>query len=465
MADSEFWRWPATRIAAAVRARAVSPVEIVRAALARAEAIQPKLNCFTSIFADEALAAAKRAEAAALRGESPTLLGVPFTIKDNLPSAGHRTTNGSYVFETQVTRSDCLVAARMRQAGAILIGKTTTPEFAHKVLTDSPLWGVTKSPWSQAHTPGGSSGGGAASTAAGAAPLAIGTDGGGSIRCPAACSNLVGMKATLGRVPFETFPDAFILYAFTGPMTRTVADNSAMLAAMSGPAPEDAYSLSQPPWPAPELAESSVKGLKIGWVERFGGVEIDSEVAAETGAAMKALETAGAVVEPLDDRAFDDLFDCYVVIATTAHAARAGTVVAKHGSRMSESFLACIAQGKTWSAVDWQRASDRRTALFRAVQQMFKRFDLIATPTLNAPPKPLDAGGAINTPMYAAWASSLYPFNLTGHPAASIPAGFTASGLPMGLQLIGPWYGEERIYRAARVLEQVRPWLRWPAIS
>jgi aspartyl-tRNA(Asn)/glutamyl-tRNA(Gln) amidotransferase subunit A len=357
-----------------------------------------------------------------------------------------------------VAPADAAVVARVKAAGAIVIGKTNLPEFAHKVLTDSPAFGITRSPWSLDHTPGGSSGGASAALAAGVAPLAIGTDGGGSIRCPSSCAGLVGLKATLGRIPLEA-PDGFANYFFVGPMARRAQDVSLLLSIMAGKLAADPFSIGAPPPPTPALeAPETASGIRIGWIEHFGRNRTDPEVARLTGAVVRDLEAQGALVEELRDPCFDDVFDIYTVIASSAHASRFGGLVERWRERMTPSILDSIEKGTRWSAVDWMRAHDRRTQLFRAVQLVFERFDVIATPTMTAPPKPLDAGGSIATPMYAEWAAPLYPFNLTGHPALSVPAGFTAGGLPVGLQLIGPWFAERQLLRLAALLEAINPW-------
>jgi aspartyl-tRNA(Asn)/glutamyl-tRNA(Gln) amidotransferase subunit A len=206
-------------------------------------------------------------------------------------------------------------------------------------------------------------------------------------------------------------------------------------------------------------------GLRIGWVEHFGRYRTDPAVAELMGAAMTSLEGQGAIVEPIHPPCFDDVFEYYVVLATTNHATRYGDLPAVWGDRMSASIRASIANGQRYSAVDWQRAHASRTTLFRAVQSLFARFDVIATPTMTAPPKPLDAEGSIATAEYGEWAAPLYPFNLSGHPAISVPAGFTADSLPVGLQLVGPWFGEQRFLDVAAVLEQISDWpARWPPI-
>jgi aspartyl-tRNA(Asn)/glutamyl-tRNA(Gln) amidotransferase subunit A len=458
--DLELCYSPARVLARRIASRALSPRELVANVIERARQVQHACNFLAFDNFEAAMAAALEAEQAVMRGDPlGPLHGIPITVKDNLPTVGHPMTNGSLSAMDHRPAVDAIVWQRLRAAGAILIGKTTTPEFAHKVLTDSLAFGVTRSPWSPAHTPGGSSGGASAAVAAGVGPITVGTDGGGSIRCPASCGGLFGLKATLGRIPFEIIPDSFANYAFSGPITRDVVDLDQMLAVMSGATPLDAHSIGVPDYAHDASAIGpNVRGLRIGWLPVFGGGEVDDEVARACSRTVQLLAAGGAHVESLNIPEFADVFDYYVVIATAAHAARLSAAADRFGDRITESMRASIAQGKTWSAVQWQLASDRRTALFRRVQALFEQFDLIATPTLTAPPKPVDAGGAINTAMYADWCRSLYPFNLTGHPAASIPCGFSEQGLPMGLQLIAPWYEERRIVRAAAFVEQAQPW-------
>jgi aspartyl-tRNA(Asn)/glutamyl-tRNA(Gln) amidotransferase subunit A len=457
---TEPWRLSATDLAAAIAGRRLSPVEVMDSVLAQAERQQARLNLFALPLFDQARAAAKAAEAAVMRGEPlGPLHGVPFTLKDNVALAGHPTRFGTLAAEAALAPASAAVAARMLAAGAIPIGKTTLPEFAHKVLTDSPGWGVTRNPWHLDRTPGGSSGGASAAVASGVAPLAIATDGGGSIRCPASCAGLFGLKATLGRIPNEAFPDPFASHAFVGPMARNVADGALMFSVMAGPDARDPWSLDI----APPGKPPAVRGLRIGWIEQFGRYRTHPEVLAAMATARAALEAAGAVIEPLADPCFEDVFETYLVIGSSGQAGRFGALEEKAGALMTPSMRDCIAIGRRWSATDLVRAADRRGALHRAVQRLFARFDLLASPSLLAPPVALDAGGSVGTAFYAEWAAPLYPFNLTGHPAASIPCGFGAEGTPIGLQLIGPWHGEAPILAAAAALEEALDWpSRWP---
>jgi aspartyl-tRNA(Asn)/glutamyl-tRNA(Gln) amidotransferase subunit A len=385
------------------------------------------------------------------------LHGVPITIKDNVAIGGVPMRNGSLSSVDFVPANDATVTARVKAAGAIPIGTTTLPEFAHKVLTDSPLYGVTRNPYDLERTPGGSSGGASAALAAGVAPLAIGTDGGGSIRCPASCTGVAGLKATLGRIPFEQFPDSFVNYAAVGPMTRALEDIPLLLSVMSGPQIDDPYSYAVEKF-IPKPANTSVRGLRVAWIESFGSVRPEAEVGALTKHAVELLAAQGARVEALSSPIFDNAFDIYVVIATTAHAARLERLVEQWGDKITASLRQSVARGLNYSAAQWQRASDSRTALFRAVQRLFESYDVLVTPTMNAPPVGLDAGGSIESEMYAEWAGYLYPFNLTGNPALSVPCGFTASGLPVGLQLVGAYHDEQRLIDVALAIERAGGW-------
>ena len=234
----------AATLARLIATRQVSSVAVTEAVLARAEQVGPALNIFALPMADAARTRARAAEAAVMRGDTlGPLHGVPITIKDNVPIAGLPLANGSAAFADLVPAADAAVVRRIRAAGAIIIGKTNLPEFAHKVLTDSPVYGVTRNPWNLAHTPGGSSGGASAALAAGVAPLAVGTDGGGSIRCPASCTGVVGLKPTLGRVPSERVPDGFANFSFIGPMARSVGDAALLLSVMAGAIAGDPFSI------------------------------------------------------------------------------------------------------------------------------------------------------------------------------------------------------------------------------
>ena len=455
----------ALTLARLIRTKAVSPVAVVDAVLARIDALQPTVNAFITVTADEARDAARRAEAAVMTGDPlPPLHGVPFSVKDLLFTAGVRTTMGSAIFADQVPAEDAVPVRRLRGAGAILIGKTTTPEFGHKPLTDSPLFGVTRNPWNLSRTAGGSSGGAAAAVATGQGPLALGTDGGGSIRIPAACCGIVGLKPTLGRVPHVHQADLFSTTSYIGPMTRTVADAAACLDAIVGHDARDPYSR---PEPAPDRVDVAVRGLRIAWLPRVGNRLVDPDVLSACEAAVRHLEQAGAHVELVEEN-WAALEDAFLVVLQAGLAARIGPHMEKFGDRVARSLRATVERGAQWSAADWATALGQRTAVYRRVQALFDRFDFLITPTLSRPAldadhdafEPIAIDGEVAGSIRGAWYPYDWPLNLSGHPALSLPCGWSRDGLPIGLQIVGPWYADRRVLSLAAHLERERPCAR-----
>jgi aspartyl-tRNA(Asn)/glutamyl-tRNA(Gln) amidotransferase subunit A len=455
----------ALTLARRIRSKEVSPVAVVEAVLARIEALQPTVNAFITVTADEAREAARRAEAAVLAGERlGPLHGVPFSVKDLLFTKGVRTTMGSLIFADQVSGEDAVPVRRLREAGAILVGKTTTPEFGHKPLTDSPLFGATRNPWDLSRTAGGSSGGAAAAVATGQGPLALGTDGGGSVRLPASCCGIVGLKPTLGRVPHVHQSDLFSSTSYIGPMARTVAETAACFDVLVGFDAGDPYSR---PEPADDPRDVSVRGLRIGWLPRVGNRLADPEVLASCEGAVRHLEGRGAHVETVDEdmSAFERTF---LIGLQAGLAARVGSHMATFGDKVAVSLRESIERGAQWSAVDWVNALGQRTAVYRRVNALLQRFDFLLSPTLSRPAlavdhdafKPITIAGEEAGTIRGAWYPYLWPFNLSGHPAISLPCGWSSDGLPIGLQIVGPWYGDRRVLALAGHLERERPCAR-----
>ena len=460
--DDAVIRTDALTLAQRIRTKQVSPVAVVDAVLERIEALQPTVNAFITVTADEAREAARRAEAAVMAGEPlGPLHGVPFSVKDLLFTRGGRTTMGSRIFADQVPGEDAVPVRRLREAGAILVGKTTTPEFGHKPLTDSPLFGATRNPWDLSRSAGGSSGGAAAAVATGQAPLALGTDGGGSIRLPASCCGIVGLKPTLGRVPHVQQADLFSTTSYIGPMARTVAEASACFDAIVGFDPGDPYSR---PEPLDDPRDAEVRGRRIGWLPRVGNRLVDPDVLAACEAAARHLEGRGAVVETVEEdvTAFEQAF---LIFFQGGLAARVGPHMAKFGDKIARSLRESVERGARWSAADWANALGQRTAMYRRVQTLFRRFDFLLSPTLSRPAlaldhdpfEPITIGGETAGSIRGAWYPYLWPFNLSGHPAVSLPCGWSADGLPIGLQIVGPWYADRRVLALAAQLERERP--------
>jgi aspartyl-tRNA(Asn)/glutamyl-tRNA(Gln) amidotransferase subunit A len=458
----------AAELAALVARKGISPVELVEDTLARIEATQPSINAFITICAEEARAAAWEAEAAVMLGDPlPPLHGVPFAVKDLVNTAGVHTTFGSVALADNVPAADSPSVARLKAAGAILVGKTTTPEFGHKCFTEAPLFGRTANPWDLSRTCGGSSGGAAASVAAGLTPIGIGTDGGGSSRIPASCCGIVGFKQTLGLVPHDLTPDGFGNQSHITPMTRTVTDAALMLEAMAGPDPRDPHSLglTVPDFVAAARPEGDLAGVRIAWRPYLGNDKLSGEVRASCEAALDAFEAMGAIVEPVEDD-FQTTEPIWLVLTQSFWNARFRRYVAQFGNRMSETLIRQMDTGAAHSAVALQEAMFERTRVFRQIEGWFSTYDLVATPTLSRTALPIDhdffapieIDGETAGTVRQSWYPYTLPFNLSGSPAVTLPCGFGADGLPIGLQLVGPHMGDARLLRAAALYEMAAPW-------
>jgi aspartyl-tRNA(Asn)/glutamyl-tRNA(Gln) amidotransferase subunit A len=465
LADLDLIYRSAVDLARMIRQREISPVELIDAELSRIEQCRPAINAFITVTADHARAEAKAAERAIAAGaQLGPLHGLPLAVKDMIQTRGVRTTMGSPIFESVVPGEDATPVANAKAAGAILIGKTTTPEFGHKPLTDGPLFGRTHNPWDTSRTTGGSSGGSGAAVVHGMAPLAFGTDGGGSVRIPASCCGVVGLKATLGRIAHVHAADTFGNNSYIGPMTRTVADNRLLFEAMQGGDPRDVHSLF--PFPdLPRLEGASLKGVRIGWMARVGNAHIDRETLELCEAGVRLLEGMGAAVEPVEHD-FASLERMFLIILQSGLSSRLARYLPEFGSRIDPSLRATIERGNAWSAIDLQEAQAVRTNLFRQAQEDFGKHDFLVSPTLAAPPLAVDHDafapviieGQEAGQVRGAWYPYTWPYNLTGHPALSLPSGWTRAGLPVGLQLVGPFASEQRLLDLAALLEAAQPW-------
>lgn len=466
----------AATLAALIRARTVSAVEVVEAMLARAETVQRALNCFITISADQALADAAAADAAIARGdEVGPLHGVPLHVKDLINTAGVRTTFASHIYEDNVPDKDAVAIARLKRAGAILIGKTTTPEFGHMPYTEASLFGCTCNAWAADRTSGGSSGGAAAACAAGVGPLAIATDAGGSTRIPAACNGVVGFKQSLGLVPHDMAPEAFGNMSYITPTTRSVEDTGLMLEAMAGVHASDPHSYGMPDggFAAAARPEGNLKGLRVAWRPFLGNSVIDPQVLALCEAAARALGDMGATVEAMgDDMAPTEPF--WLVLSTALWNARFAELLPEWRDRMSKTLLRQMEGGEGHTAEMLARAYLERTRVYRQIQGWFDDFDVIVTPTLTRTALPIEErlfepieieGKPVDT-VRKAWYPYTHPFNLSGNPAVTLPAGFHSDGLPVAIQLVGRRGEDARLLRIAALFEQARPWAdRRPPIA
>ncbi len=473
---TDLWRLSAATLRDKIADREVSPVELTRAVLERVDRLQPVLNCFITVIADHAMLAAQQAEDAVMKGETLGLLhGIPFAAKDLVNTAGVRTTFGSLLHEKNVPTEDAVAAARVKAAGAILFGKTTTPEFGHKAMTDAPLFGRTRNAWSAERSSAGSSGGAAVAVAAGLGPIGIATDGGGSTRIPAAANGVVGLKQSNGVIPHSQVADAFGNYTYVTPMTRTVMDTALMLQAMAGPHDSDPWSIGMVPqaYVAAALPEGDLKGKRILYSVTLGNTAVSKDVRAAFERALGKLRELGAeLIELTDD--LPDMEPVWRVINHTTWRARFDDMVRREGNRMTPSLVRQVAQAAEWTGADYQRAMFQRADLFRMVQHWFQTADYLVTPTLSrtALPiaqdlfEPIHIDGVEVGELRRNWFPYTMPFNITGHPAITLCCGYGASdGMPIGLQILGRFRDEASILHAAALYEASEPWLeKWPEL-
>jgi len=475
---TELWQLPASVLREQIAAKQVSPIELTRAVLERADRLQPVLNCFITLIADHAMLAARQAEDAVMKGDRLGLLhGIPYAVKDLVNTAGVRTTFGSLLHEKNVPKTDAVAAARLKIAGGILFGKTTTPEFGHKGLTDGPLFGRTRNAWSAERTSAGSSGGAAVAVAAGIGPIGIATDGGGSTRIPAAANGVVGLKQSNGVIPHSQVADLFGNYTYVTPMTRTVMDTALMLQAMAGPDPSDPWSIGIQPqdYVAAARAEGDLKGKRFLYSATLGNTYVAKDVRSAFEAALGKLRDLGAELIPLDDK-LPDMEPVWKVINHTTWRARFEDMIRQEhghegGNRMTPSLVRQVAQAAEWTGADYQKAMFQRADLFRMVQGWFERADYLVTPTLSRTALPIDQDlfepieidGIAAGELRRNWFPYTMPFNITGHPAITVNCGFAGDGLPVGLQILGRFRDEASILRAAALYEASEKWLdRWP---
>lgn len=468
MAANDLAYTSAADIAAMIRSRQVSTTEVMRATLARAEKANKPLNCFITICASEAMRDAEAADAAIARGDPlGPLHGVPFHVKDLVNTKDVRTTFASYMFEHNVPKEDSVCVARLKRAGALLMGKTTTPEFGHMPYTEAPLFGRTRNAWAADRTSGGSSGGAGVALAAGICAIGIGTDAGGSTRIPAAANGVVGFKQSAGVIPHDMSPEVFANFSSINPIGRTVLDTALMLEAMAGQHPSDPYSYGAPStgFVAAAKPEGSLKGLHIAWRPLLANTVIDSQVLDLCERSAMRLGELGANVEPMDDD-LEPVEPIWFAYASAMWNGRFRDALPQWGNKLSPTLLRQMELGKDTTGEAVGRALLARTQLYRKVQSWFERFDVIVTPTLTrtAIPieerlfEPVEIEGQKTDTVRKAWYPYTHPFNLTGHPAITLPCGFHADGLPVAIQLIGRRNEDARLLRIAALFEQAQPW-------
>ena len=458
MATQDLALISATEMVAGFKKKSLSPVETTRAALDRIERFNGRLNAYCLVDAEGALAAAKQSEARWMKGAPlGPVDGVPTSVKDLVLAKGWPTRRGSKTTTADPAPEDAPSVARLRESGAVLLGKTTTPEFGWKGVTDSPLTGITRNPWDESRTPGGSSGGASAAAAAGMGALHIGTDGGGSIRIPASFAGIFGIKASFGRVPAWP-PSPFASVSHLGPMTRSVGDAALMLSVLTRPDSRDWYALPAETRDWMAGLEDGIRGLTLAFAPTLGQAPVDPEIATSVAAAARRFEELGARVE----EAAPPLQESQGVFAAhwfPAAAVLLDSLPAEKRPLIDPGLRAIAEQGARMSLLDHLKAVRAREVMGMAMAEFHRRYDLLLLPTM---PMPAFEAGQ-ETPVDSAnrrwvdWTPFTYPFNLTRQPAATVPCGLTKAGLPIGLQIVGRLYDDATVLRAANAFERIQP--------
>ena len=462
MTPTDLSRCSATELLALYRTKACSPVEATQAVLSRISSLNARLNAFRLVDPERALAAARESEERWRRGEPRGLVdGVPASVKDVLLTIGWSTRLGSTLTsEAGPWDFDAPPVARMREQGAVLLGKTNTSEFHWKTVTDSPLTGITRNPWNPDLTPGGSCGGATAAVAAGMGPLSLGTDGGGSIRVPCAFTGVFGLKPTFGRVP--QYPaGAFGTMAHVGPVTRSAADAALMLTVLSRPDDRDWYALPFEDRDCRNGLDDGVRDLTIGFSPDLGLGGVDPDVARVVADAVSVFSDLGARVAEVDGALpdFRDTRETFETLGFPGIALSVARFTEEEQARMDPGLTAVARLGERVGIMDYMAANRARERLGLAMNEFHRTHDLLVTPTVPILPFPVgrDVPDPSRQSRWTEWAPFSYPFNLTRQPAASLPCGFSKNGLPVGLQVVGPLNGDALVLRACRAFELARP--------
>jgi len=473
----EICRMDAVTQAQKIRRKELSAVEVVDAHLSRMEALEPKLHAFCTPTPELARATAKRIDGDIVAGKDVgPLAGVPIGIKDLVCTKGIRTVSGSVAYRDFVPDEDDVVVERLSAAGAVIIGKTNVPEFGYSAVGHNPVFETTRNPWNLDRTSGGSSAGSGAAVASGMCPFAIGSDGGGSVRIPSAHCGLYGLKASMGRVPLypgtkdERYPgvSSWESLEHIGPMSRTVADSALMMSVIAGPDPRDRHSLPAASFDWMECLKGDLKGLKVAYSSDWGYAAVDPAVRWIVGDAVRVFERdLGCIVEEKHPGWSDPYGAFWGLVALESDLKGLRAMADKHAAEITPHILDFIR--RPWTAEELTDAVIQRKAVNNKMWRLMQSYDLLLTPTLAVPPfalhtqGPEKIDGRIVAPFQ--WLAFTFPLNMTGQPAATVPAGWTEDGLPVGLQIIGRHLDDPLVLRASAAFEAARPWKhRWPSI-
>jgi amidase len=461
---------PAQTLAAMVRRREISAVELLQTHLAQIEALNPQVNAIVTLDAEGALARARDADAALARGDAlGPLHGLPVAHKDLHLTKGMRTTFGSPIYRDFVPEQDGLIVERLRRAGAITIGKTNTPEFGAGSQTFNPVFGATRNPYDLSKTCGGSSGGAAVALACGMLPIADGSDMGGSLRNPAGYCNVVGLRPAPGRVPIWPVEAPWSPLSVQGPLARTVGDVALLLQAMAGPDARHPLSIVEPGSTFAAPLDRDLRGLRVAWSPTLGGLPVDRRVVAALEAQRATFEALGCEVEEAtpDFRGADEIFRTFRALL---YVVNLGELLETQREQLKATVVWNIEEGLGLSGAQIARAERLRAELYERARQFFARYDALVCPVSQVPPFPVEQqyvteidGQPMET--YIDWMRSCYYISVIGHPAISVPAGFTEAGLPVGLQIVGRHQGELALLQLAHAYEQATGlWMRRPAL-
>ena len=443
----------------------VSSVEITELFYRRIEQFNPQLNAYLTLCPDQALAAAQAADDAVRNGDDLGLLhGIPISIKDLEMTKGVRTTLGSAIYRDRVPDIDSIVVERVKAAGAVILGKTNTPEFGQSGTTENLLGDPCRNPWNPDYTPGGSSGGAAAALAAGLCTLATGSDGGGSIRIPSSFSGVTGIKPSQGRVPrYGGYGGPAVNhFSQSGPMSRTVRDTALLLQVLAGPDARDPNTLTDAPPDYLSALEGGVKGWRIAWSADLGYAAVDPEVAAITQAAVQVFQDLGAIVEEAAPAIEDDPFPAFAAVFGVASYTANQGLYPERRDELTHYVQATFDAAAQLTAADLSRALAYVDRHKRRFADFFNDYDLLLTPGMAVTAFPVGqhptsiAGRAVEP--WWGYLPFTYPINMSGQTAASVPCGFSAAGLPIGLHIVGPTLAEGRVLRAMAAFEEARPW-------
>ncbi len=455
----------AIELLSSYKKKEISPVEVTEAVLSRLEEVNPKINAVVTLTADLALQQAKEAEKKWMSGSPGALCGVPVTIKDLIVTKGIRTTCGSRLFENYIPDEDAVLVERLKYAGAVFLGKTNVPEFGLVAVTDNLLFGPSKNPWDLKKTTGGSSGGAAAAVASGIGPVAVGNDGGGSIRIPSSLCGVFGLKPQFGRIPsYPHVVHGWETMNHEGPITRTVSDAALMLDVMAGPDDRDRLSLPASGINYLESLEEPLGKLKIAFTTDLAVQAVDSEVARITADAARVFEESGCeVIE--DDPGIPDMSQDLTIMVIVDTFAAHEHHIEQAKELMYPLYKPFLELASIYSGVDRIRVEYHRKDMWKIMRKFFEKYDLLLTPSTACPAFDFKEGGMLGPDTIdgkeanpASWVGFTFPFNFTGQPAASVPCGFTESGLPVGLQIVGRRFDEITVLRAALAFEKARPW-------